>query len=193
MISDLIILSYCNYCIDSNSLKLNMYWLSFSITKAVKSTHRHPLNKTLHAIGLLLYIFALYAMVSFFIDLHVQNLLLALTLSLTAINLFILGHAVEGNVRAMTAIVLFKYVKSILTKNIQHWLNLNIRLYAYTRICIWDIKLDLSAAATRSASAIVRKGSINHGNYKEMSVSRLLTYSNYILRLEGKEKFYYSA
>jgi len=71
----------------------------------------------LHAIGLSLYAFALYIVVSFIIGLDHQSLLLALTLWLTATNLFILGHVVEGNVMAMIAIVVFKYLKSILLKN----------------------------------------------------------------------------
>jgi hypothetical protein len=94
-----------------------MYRLSFNITKAVKNTHRHLINKILHATGLLLYIFAVYTLISVLIGLHNQGLLLALILWLTAINLFILGHTIEGNVKAMTAIVLFKYIKSIITKN----------------------------------------------------------------------------
>jgi hypothetical protein len=51
---------------------------------------------------------------------HDQSLLFGLALWLTAINLFILGHTIEGNVRAMTAIVFFRYVKSILLKNKLH-------------------------------------------------------------------------
>ena len=83
----------------------------------MESTHRHFLNKVLHAIGLSLYAFVLYILVSFFIGIYDHGLLLALILWLTAINVFILGHAVEGNVAAMTAIVAFRYVKSILLKN----------------------------------------------------------------------------
>jgi hypothetical protein len=82
----------------------------------VESTHRHLLNKLLHAVGLSLYAFVLYILVSFLIGIYDHSLLLALILWLTAINVFILGHAVEGNVAAMTAIVGFKYLKSILLK-----------------------------------------------------------------------------
>lgn len=91
--------------------------LSFNFAKAIESTHRHPLNKILHAVGLSLYAFVLYILVSFFFGIHDHDLLLALILWLTAINLFTLGHAVEGNVKAMTAIVVFKHVKSTLLKN----------------------------------------------------------------------------
>jgi hypothetical protein len=40
-----------------------------------------------------------------------------LALWLTAINLFIVGHMIEDNVRAMTVIILFKYVRSKLHEN----------------------------------------------------------------------------
>jgi hypothetical protein len=46
-----------------------------------------------------------------------QNLILSLALWLTAINLFIMGHIIENNVRAMTAVILFKYIRSKLHKN----------------------------------------------------------------------------
>jgi hypothetical protein len=68
-------------------------------------------------VGLSLYIFALYILISYFAARHDQNLLYGLALWLAAVNLFILGHAIEGSVKAMTAIVVFKYVKSIVRKN----------------------------------------------------------------------------
>ena len=86
--------------------------LSFTLTKAVKSTHRHPLNKILHAIGLPMYVFAIYMLVSYLTGQHDQNPIFGLALWFAAIGLFILGHRIEGNVRAMTIIVLFKYIRS---------------------------------------------------------------------------------
>ena len=86
--------------------------MSFSLVKAVKSTHRHPLNRTFHLIGLSFYVFALFTLIG---D-HNQNPMMSLALWLTAINLFIAGHTIENNVRAMTAIVIFKCVRSRLSK-----------------------------------------------------------------------------
>lgn len=86
--------------------------MSFSLTKAVKNTHRHPLNKLLHAIGLPMYILAIYIVISYLAGQHDQNPIFALALWLTAISLFILGHKIEGNVRTMTIIVLFKYIRT---------------------------------------------------------------------------------
>jgi predicted membrane channel-forming protein YqfA (hemolysin III family) len=92
-------------------------WMSFSLTKAVKSTHRHPVNKILHLIGLSLYAIALFALASYLLGNQDQDLMVSLALWLTAINLFITGHTIENNVRAMTALVLFKYVRSLLCEN----------------------------------------------------------------------------
>ena len=86
--------------------------MSFSLVKAVKSTHRHPLNKLFHLIGLSLYFFAFFIFISYLIGDHDQNPMFGLALWLTAINLFIVGHMIEDNVRAMTVIILFKYVRS---------------------------------------------------------------------------------
>jgi uncharacterized membrane protein len=91
--------------------------MSFSLVKAMKSTHRHPLNKTFHLIGLSLYVFALFTLISHLIVDHGQNPMLGLTLWLTAINLFFAGHTIENNVGAMTIIVLLKYFRSQLHRN----------------------------------------------------------------------------
>ena len=91
--------------------------MSFSFVKAVKSTHRHPLNKLFHLIGLSLYFFAFFIFISFFIGNHDQSPMFGLALWLTAINLFIVGHMIEDNVRAMTVIILFKYLRSKLNEN----------------------------------------------------------------------------
>jgi hypothetical protein len=83
----------------------------------VKNTHRHPLNKLLHLIGLVLYAIALFTLTSYLLGNQDQNLMVGLALWLTAINLFITGHIIENNVRAMTAIVFFKYVRSRVYEN----------------------------------------------------------------------------
>lgn len=91
--------------------------MSFSLVKAVKSTHRHPINKLFHLIGLSLYFFAFIIFISNLIGNHDQNPLFGLALWLTAINLFIVGHMIEDNVRSMTVIILFKYIRSKLHEN----------------------------------------------------------------------------
>ena len=91
--------------------------MSFSLVKAVKSTHRHPLNKTFHLIGLSMYAFALFTLVSPLIGNHDQDPALGLAFWLTAINLFIAGHTIENNVGAITAIVFYKYFRARLYGN----------------------------------------------------------------------------
>jgi uncharacterized membrane protein len=103
--------------IDSNCFKSKIYQLSFSLVKAVKSTHRHPLNKILHVIGLTMYIYAIYILVAYLSGQHDQSLIFALALWFTAVGLFILGHRIDGNVKAMTIIVLSKYIRSKLFAN----------------------------------------------------------------------------
>jgi uncharacterized membrane protein YGL010W len=81
------------------------------LRKAIKSTHRHPTNRILHCIGAPIYVAG--------ITLILNNLLFgikypafgyAITLFCTAIGLFLLGHKTEGNLKAMTLILLFKYL-----------------------------------------------------------------------------------
>jgi hypothetical protein len=54
-------------------------------------------------------------------DLH-TNPIIGIILWLIAIGLFLTGHKIEGNLRAMTLIILFKYLKSrqeILTSHVR--------------------------------------------------------------------------
>jgi hypothetical protein len=59
--------------------------------------------------------------VGYFTDLH-TNPITEITLWLIAVGLFLTGYKIEGNLRAMTLIILFKYFKSkkrILTTGIR--------------------------------------------------------------------------
>jgi hypothetical protein len=49
--------------------------------------------------------------VGYFVGLH-ANLITGITLWLMAIGMFLIGHKLEGNLRAMTLIIFFKYLKS---------------------------------------------------------------------------------
>ena len=86
--------------------------MRFSLIKAIKNTHRHPANRLLHAIGLLLYFLAiLMILLGYFIDKN-TNPFFGLILFVVAIALFLLGHRIEGNLRATTWVILFKYLKA---------------------------------------------------------------------------------
>jgi uncharacterized membrane protein YGL010W len=84
--------------------------LAFSLLKAIRNTHRHPVNRILHGIGLPLYIVGISMIASYVIGQN-TNPISGLVLLILAISLFLIGHKVEGNLRAMTLIVLFKYLK----------------------------------------------------------------------------------
>ena len=85
--------------------------MPIDLWKAISSTHRHPINRILHCVGSPIYIAG--------ITLILNNLLFgikypavgyAITLFCTAIGLFLLGHKIEGNLKAMTFILLVKYI-----------------------------------------------------------------------------------
>jgi cytochrome b561 len=86
--------------------------MRFSLIKAIKNTHRHPANRLLHAIGLLLYFLAiLLILMGYFMDTN-TNPFNSLILFAVAIALFLLGHRIEGNLGATTWIIIFKYLKA---------------------------------------------------------------------------------
>jgi uncharacterized membrane protein YGL010W len=84
--------------------------LAFSLLKAIRNTHRHPVNRILHGIGLPLYIVGISMIASYVIGQN-TNPISGLVLLIIAISLFLIGHKIEGNLRAMTLIILFKYLK----------------------------------------------------------------------------------
>jgi len=95
--------------------------MPFSLIKAIKSTHGHPTNRILHCIGLPLYVIGIVLVAVDFIDVHTSPII-GIILWLIAIGLFLTGHKIEGNLRAMTLIILFKYLKSrkeILTSHVR--------------------------------------------------------------------------
>lgn len=94
--------------------------MPFSLLKVIKSTHRTPSNRFLHLIGLPIYATGITLIAGYFLGLH-TNPISGVSLWLIAIGLFLTGHKIEGNLRAMTLIILFKYLKSrkvILTNHV---------------------------------------------------------------------------
>ena len=87
--------------------------MKFNLLKAIKNTHRHPINIMLHCIGLPLYIIGIYIIIFYFMDQN-KPLLDGIILWVSAISLFIIGHIIEGNLRAMTLVVIYKYLRSFL-------------------------------------------------------------------------------
>ena len=87
--------------------------MKFNLLKAIKNTHRHPINIILHCIGLPLYIIGIYIVILYFMDQN-KPLLDGIILWMSAISLFIIGHKIEGNLRAMTLVIIYKYLRSLL-------------------------------------------------------------------------------
>ena len=87
--------------------------MKFNLLKAIKNTHRHPINITLHCIGLPLYIIGIYIVILYFMDQN-KPLLDGIILWMSAISLFIIGHKIEGNLRVMTLVFIYKYLRSLL-------------------------------------------------------------------------------
>lgn len=85
--------------------------MSFNLVKAINNTHRNPINIILHAVGLVLYCIALYLIADDLIG-EGQKMVLGIFSFITAIGLFLIGHKIEGNIRAITIIILLKYIKS---------------------------------------------------------------------------------
>jgi uncharacterized membrane protein YGL010W len=85
--------------------------MAFSLVKAIKSTHRNPVNRILHIIGLPIYATGISLMLGYLIGLD-TNPITGIILWSIAICLFLIGHKKEGNLRAMTFIVFFKYLSS---------------------------------------------------------------------------------
>jgi len=94
-----------------SKMKLNIY-------KVMRGTHRHPVSRGLHLAGLCLYFAGLTQLVGFYLGGSSQDrtlLVSGIILFPVAIGLFIAGHKIEGNLGAMTPIVIAKYFRSKLT------------------------------------------------------------------------------
>lgn len=85
--------------------------MSFNLVKAINNTHRNPINIILHAVGLVLYCIGLYLIADDLIG-EGQKMVLGISSFIAAIGLFLIGHKIEGNIRAITIIILLKYIKS---------------------------------------------------------------------------------
>jgi hypothetical protein len=91
--------------------KIVVVLLLSNLVIIMKSSHRHPINRMLHIVGLVLYASGFYLLFDHITAHQDLNLVYSLVIWFTAIDLFIVGHVIEGNVEAMTIIILFKYVR----------------------------------------------------------------------------------
>ena len=89
--------------------------MRLNLLKAFKSTHRNPINRGLHLVGLSLYIIGLTSIATYFFNNGPNNFSYAtngLILFPVALGLFLTGHKIEGNMRALTLIIVMKYLSS---------------------------------------------------------------------------------
>jgi TctA family transporter len=87
--------------------------MRINLLKAIKSTHRNPDSKILHFIGLSLYVIGFILITGYYFNnLNISSLIYGIVLFPIAVGLFLIGHKKEGNLRAMTIIVIMKYLRS---------------------------------------------------------------------------------
>jgi hypothetical protein len=74
----------------------------------VKNTHRHPVNRILHAFGLLFYLAGIGSVIGH--PAGYNSPLQGAVFCLVAISAFILGHKIEGNLAAITPVLAYRLV-----------------------------------------------------------------------------------
>jgi hypothetical protein len=86
--------------------------MGINLLKAIKSTHRNSVSKILHLIGLSFYVIGFILIIGYYFNIPNISSIYGIVLFPIAIGLFLIGHKKEGNLRAMTIIVIMKYSKS---------------------------------------------------------------------------------
>jgi hypothetical protein len=91
-----------------------IYWtVQMTILKIIKNTHRHPINQALHSIGAPFYGIGLAMIIGHLAGIQ-TNLAAASAMLLAAIAMFVLGHKIEGNLRMMAPVLLFRFLLVLL-------------------------------------------------------------------------------
>ena len=91
----------------------NITIMQLNLFKAIKNTHRNAISRVLHLIGLSLYAIGFILLAGYYLgNLDISSPIIGIILFPIAIGLFLTGHKIEGNLRAMTLIILLKYLKS---------------------------------------------------------------------------------
>lgn len=92
------------------SYSLNILKMHLSFIKAIKSTHRKPVNRLLHCVGAPIHIMGMAMIFGYLLRISNSNVFEGVILWAFAISLFLIGHKLEGNLKAMTLIIMFKYL-----------------------------------------------------------------------------------
>ena len=80
-----------------------------TILRIIKNTHRHPINQALHSIGAPFYGIGLAMILGYLAGMQ-TNLAAGGAMLFAAISMFVLGHKIEGNLRSMAPVLLFRFL-----------------------------------------------------------------------------------
>jgi hypothetical protein len=80
-----------------------------TIIKIIKNTHRHPVNQALHSLGAPFYGLGLVMIFGHVAGMQ-TNLAAGGAMLLAAIAMFVSGHKIEGNLRSMAPVLLFRFL-----------------------------------------------------------------------------------
>ncbi len=79
------------------------------LLKIIKNTHRHPVNQALHSIGAPFYALGIVMLLGDLAGMP-TNITAASAMVFAAIAMFVLGHKIEGNLRSMAPVLLFRFL-----------------------------------------------------------------------------------
>ena len=82
-----------------------------TVLKIIKNTHRHPVNQALHTIAAPFYVLGIAMMLGHLVGMQ-TDLAAAGTMVLGAVGMFVLGHKIEGNLRSMAPLLLFRFLRA---------------------------------------------------------------------------------
>jgi len=90
------------------------------IVKILKNTHRHPVNQALHSIGAPFYGVGLAMTLGHLAGMQ-TNLAAGGAMLLAAIAMFVAGHKIEGNIRSMAPLLLFRFLIVLFSRKIARY------------------------------------------------------------------------
>jgi hypothetical protein len=85
------------------------------VLKIIRNTHKHPVNQALHCIGAPFYGLGL-AMLIVHLGGMQTNIAVGSMMLLAAAAMFVLGHKIEGNIRSMAPVLLFRFLYVVLSR-----------------------------------------------------------------------------
>lgn len=84
------------------------------VLRIIRNTHKHPVNQALHCIGAPFYGLGI-AMLIVHLGGMQTNVAVGSTMLLAAVAMFVLGHKIEGNIRSMAPVLLFRFLYVVLS------------------------------------------------------------------------------